>query len=200
MIVCADEERTRHHRGVWFGFGPIASAETVAFAIFETTERDGDELISESFEMKQLVRDQHSLARVACTTETTFLEEVAQRGAATKGALQGVTVASVRELRDMRADVDRGHGRSTKIRSVCVTDNVKPGDFDGHATLGFSEETKTGISEGLRKNLKLRIMEDLSHTFSKIMPAGNTGWVTEELCAKRRLLCLLRVLAAEKAK
>lgn len=190
MVACPEEQSTQHYRGKWHGFGPVADSELVVFAIFGSAVHLGDALNSDRFESRRIARGEHSLARAAFTTNSTFSREVASKNG--KQPFVGVSFARVSELRNLRADIDRGHGDTFSARSVCITDSVEVGDFDGHAAMAFSDETTMGISQGRIGALRVRIIHDLCDTFSNV--EGSASWATDLQYFRRRLLSLLKAL------
>jgi len=120
---CSEEATTQHHLGAAHGYGPVDSAEQVIFAVFESTERDGNRIKANVFQTKQLTRHEFSLGRSKFITKAEF-ESVIAPLLPKQGPLVGIARAQVAEIRALQCDVNGG----TK-RAACVTDRVTPLDY-----------------------------------------------------------------------
>jgi hypothetical protein len=168
MTECVDEQRTRHHRGQWCGFGPVRDREYILYAVFDDTERNGAFLTQKSF-TTNLIQTSESVGRVAYLTRRIFETSIAN------GSSTEITTALVSAIRDLRADV-RANAAIKNVRAVCVIDQVDPGDCDAHATMGYSEAIGPGLSQANLGKLRARIRLDLANTFSEIIPSDRHLW------------------------
>jgi hypothetical protein len=78
-MECADEQVTQY-RGAGQGYGPVRSEERVIFAVFQSTERDGNRAAATTFRNNQLTRYEFSLARLAHITREEFQRNERARG------------------------------------------------------------------------------------------------------------------------
>lgn len=124
--------------GLGYGFGPVSSAESVLFAVFETTKREGDRLIATAFPAEQLARGEVSVTRAAHTSKTEFCTHVIEPLEASLGKLIGVARAEVGALRAIPYIFDDVKPPLTG-KAVRVPDKVVQGDHNGHAALEYSE-------------------------------------------------------------
>jgi hypothetical protein len=164
---CAQEALTQHHLGVGHGHGPVQSDEVVLFAVFETTERQGNRLIQTAFPRKQLNRGEVSLARLAYTTRAVFDQRVIHALEAILGKFVGVARAEVSDLRALNFEVP---GTTPLItgRAVCVLDKVSSADYDGHAALKYAE-SQDALTEKQKRTTRQLIGADLAEAFGDIL-------------------------------
>jgi hypothetical protein len=188
MPECAHERQTCHYRGRWYGFGPVQDNERLILAVFDQTPRSADSLTSNSF--KHLVDNSESVCRAFYVTSQVFETQVAQPGQQTKGAFVGITVASARSIRRLRTDFTMSH-RMITVQSICVTDRVEPGDYDGHATMGFSEPIEA-LGQTLKGKKRLAIRMDLAKEFSRIHEIQDHHWPGHLKVLRFRLASVLR--------
>jgi len=189
MIDCLDERTSQRWRAPWRGFGPVKSSESVIFAVFHSTIREGQRLTSDSFDNKHLKTNAQSLARRRFVTRPTFDRTIVR-----DGVLQGIAVANVASIRALVADVKLNAGEIS-VRSLCILDRVEAGDCDGHATAGYSEQhTALGMSQTQLSKVRARIRLDLADTFSEILNPNGHRWATVWAVLFGRILSVGRVL------
>lgn len=94
MSDCPGERQTQHHRGRWFGFGPVRNNERVIFAVFENTPRHGAELTAKSFDTN-LVSGTQSVARASLVSRATFDLQVVDTGVSAKGPFLGIALGRI---------------------------------------------------------------------------------------------------------
>jgi hypothetical protein len=188
MNDCADEQQTRHYRGKWFGFGPVRDSEHVLFAVFQDTSHAGSSLTEKSF-TSNLTKTSESLARASFVTSSVFNRCIARDRNAV-----GIASAHVSSIRRLRADI-KLNAITKKVRAICVIDKVEPGDCEGHAAMGYVEETAgqsmSPVQIGkIRKNIRM----DLAREFSAIIPTEKHQWPWGVGILARRLVSIVRVL------
>jgi hypothetical protein len=194
MVDCIEESQTQHYKANWYGFGPVRDCERVLFAVFEKTKRDGHRLIENSFDTTSLARHEQSVGRASYLTRGQFDRHVIGGATSRKGAFVGIACADVSTLRALRFRIETPviHGRS-----LCVIDRVVAGDYDAHATIGYSKtSTPEGISQARLGRLRSRIRMDLADAFSEIIEPNGHQWPSRWQVFVRRLTYLIRVLKA----
>lgn len=175
MSHCPGEQRSQHWLGRFGGFGPVNNQEEVLFAVFETTIRKNDRLTDASF-TKSLVKLDQSIARCAYTTRQAFANKVVRRGEQSgKGSFEGVSLAGVERIRELRADI-RLNAETRKVRSLCVLDKVGFGELTAHATMGYSSALEIGLSKEQLGKVRKRIRLDLADVFSEISSTTTRAW------------------------
>ncbi len=174
MIASGEQEQTHHYRGRFFGFGPIADSENLVLAVFEQTKRDGERLSLASFDRKQLVKVNQSIARQQFTRQSVFQAKVVDRGEATKGKFIGVAMISAEKLRSIYCDQFPG-AKPKKTFGFGALDKVESGDFDSHGAFGFLEEAVVPRPREVAALRELLIL-DLASRFSTIFPIGDIVW------------------------
>jgi hypothetical protein len=194
MTYCDGEHRTQHHRGRWHGFGPVRDEETVLFAVFETTVRDGDRLQENSFSHKNLVRCSESLARSSFVTKHIFVRDIGREGKSDKGALIGFCQIGVAHTRELCALITQGH-TSERVRAWCIEDKVEEGDCEGHATLGYAEAMEQfGFNPATIGRLRKRIRLDLAKEFSPVVQIESHAWPSRAVLTLARLWSIARAI------
>jgi hypothetical protein len=194
MIAEGEEDTTQHFRGKWFGFGPIQDEESIAFAVFEKTERNGHRLSLKSFDRKKLAGAEQSIARRALVSKTVFDLEVARKGESSKGKFIGLAVVSAGAVRSIFCE-DWPLAAPKKIFGFGVLDLVEQGDFDAHGTIGFLMEAtvpKTREVGALREFL----MFDLADKFSEIRSINDYDWGSVIGTGAARIATVYRALMA----
>jgi len=192
MVDCVEELHTQHYRGKWHGFGPIFDHERVLFAVFEKTKRDGILLIANSFDSQSLARCEQSIARVSYLTRNQFDLHVAGATTSKKGSLVGVALVDVSRLRALCARIETPV--AVHVRSLCVIDRVEPGDYDAHATIGYSKASAPdGIGETRLGKLRSRIRMDLANAFSDIIDPNDHQWPSRPQVLIQRIASIVRV-------
>lgn len=171
-MECADEQATCHHRGVGHGFGPVQAGEQVVFAVFESTQRDGNRVKATAFLAKQLARRQFSMARIEHITKDEFEAKVIRVQLGRCGPLVGIALASVAALRALKYLFE-----NAEFRSVCVTDHVTEQDFDAHAALGYAESHQR-IPEPKRPKIRAKIHADLADSSANCYQSARSSLVT----------------------
>jgi hypothetical protein len=160
---CADEQTTQHHLGT--GYGPVKGEEHVLVAVFQNTDRDGNRLAATAFKPKVLRRSEFSMARAAYINKAEFEAVVIGPQTAAQGPLLGVVLAEVSKLRGLQFEFQRSY-----CRSVCVTDQVTPQDFEAHAALGYSEtQNSMNLSDKQKKAIRATIHADLADQFGDVL-------------------------------
>jgi hypothetical protein len=176
MPDCDGEQRTRHYRGHWYGFGPVRNEETVFFAVFATTKLAGDRLQENSFSNKNLASGSESIVRSSFVTKQIFVRDIGRDGESKKGSLIGFSQIKVACARELFAPVARGHA-TERVRAWCIEDRVEQGDCAGHATLGYAKtKEQLGLSDKSIGVLRKKIRLDLAKEFSTIIPIENHKW------------------------
>jgi hypothetical protein len=195
-VIDCIELRTHHHKGKWHGFGPIRDCERILFAVFENTKRDGSRLVSNSFDTKSLTRYEQSVGRAFCLMRRQFDLHVVGTVPSKKGRLIGVASIEVSRLRGLRAEIGT-HG-AVHVRALCVIDRVEHGDYDAHATIGYSKaSTPDGISETRLGKLRSRIRMDLADAFSDIIEPNGHQWPSRSHVFIQRIASIIRAFKAE---
>ena len=161
---CADEQVTQY-RGAGRGYGPVRSEEQVIFAVFESTDREGNRVAATAFRNNQLQRSEFSLARLAHITKEEFVLRVVDVHIGTQGSLLGIARASVSALRSLGFVIEDVEWR----RAVCVLDKVTDLDFDAHAALGYADNQQE-LGQKQKANLRARIRADLADIFGVFVP------------------------------
>jgi len=170
MNDCEDEQRTCHYRGKWFGFGTVRDSEHVLFAVFQDTPHAESSLTEKSF-TSNLINTSESLARVSYVTSSVF-----DRCIVRDRNVLGIASAHVSSIRMRRADI-KLNAITKKVRAICIVDQVVPGDCEGHAAMGYGEETAgQGISEAQIGKIRKNIRMDLANEFSAIIPTEQHQW------------------------
>ncbi len=192
MSGCADEGRTLHYNGSWRGFGPVQDGERVLFAVFEGTPLEGSSiLIEKSFSNFNLIRTSESLARTFYVTAKIFWQSIVRRR-----TIIGIACANVSDLRNLVAQIQPPSGIK-QVRAICVVDKVEEGDCDGHAAMGYGEETRgQGMTEGQIGKIRKNIRMDLATKFSTIIPADDHQWPTLRKLLLGRTASIWRVFLA----
>jgi len=193
MSDCLEEHQTRHYRGRRYGFGPVHDGERILFAVFQSTKRDGFQLVQGSFDNQNLSKNSQSVARLGYVTKSLFYRKIADQ--LTKGALVGVSWANVSNIRALRADVKLNKGVA-KVRAICVLDRVDEGDVEGHATMGFAEGTTRNVNQGQIGTISMKIRLDLANAFSSIVPTDSQPWPWAFLMPLKRIASIVRELFA----
>jgi hypothetical protein len=188
MSECVEEQQTRHYRGRWHGFGPVQDDEQLIFAVFDRTARNDDSLMPECF--KQLSGSSESVGRARYVTRQVFDSKIAQPGMQAKGALIGIAIANTRSIRGLRTDITINH-RTASYRSICVTDHVEAGDYDGHATMGYAEPIEA-LGQTLKGKKRMAVRMDLANQFSKIKVVQSHSWPARVAVLGGRLLSIVR--------
>lgn len=153
------------------GFGPLRDAEEVIFAVFETTERDGFKLTSNSFDNGYLKDNCLSLVRGGCVTLPEFDTKAVGVGASKKGPFVGIARARVAKVRGLKAKIESNPGIAG-VRALCLLDVVEKSDVGGHATAGYCDGVTMMVSQsgfgGARagrelSKVRVKIRLDLVH-------------------------------------
>lgn len=192
MCDCPGEWQTQHYGGRWFGFGPVRNNERVIFAVFDSTPLDGGELTANSFDAN-LGKGTQSIARAALVTRATFDAEVVDRGVPTKGRFLGIALAHVFAIRQLRADIVLPDG-THRVRAVCVLDRVDEGEFDGHATMGYSDALGARLSQKQRAIKRAEVRLDLANVFTGVESAEDHAWPNVWELRYWRLVSVIGVL------
>jgi len=161
-LECPEEAATQHYLGAGYGFGPVQSSEQVAFAVFETTERDGNRVKATAFQTKQLKRHEVSLARINYMNIVEFESEMRPL-LTTQGPLVGIARAQVGKIRALDYNVN-----GTSERAFCVTDKVTALDFNAHAALGYSENQEA-LTAKQKSKIRAALHADLADTFGDLI-------------------------------
>jgi hypothetical protein len=168
------------------------NSERVIFVVFGSTPRHGAELTPHSFD-SNLVSGTQSVARASLVTRGTFDGQVVDTGVPAKGPFLGIAVADVFAIRQLTADIvlpDRPH----KVRAVCVLDRVDEGEFDGHATMGYSKALGARLGEKQRGVKRATVRLDLAIVFSETESAEHHPWPSVWDLRFRRLVSVIGVL------
>jgi hypothetical protein len=189
MEGCSCEQRTHHHRGKWYGFGPVDNAEIVVFAVFERSKLDGNLITSDTFDNNDLHRANHSLARPTCCTSAEFRSRVILPGVARNGALVGLARAQASAIRTLAmADItDSG----IQKRAACVLDRVDDGDIEGHAVLAYGEWTNR-LGQKKKGVVRAQIRLQLAEVFGEIVAVQDVPWNSTLGKSLRRCISLWR--------
>jgi hypothetical protein len=163
-MECAEEQVTCHYLGIGHGHGPVRSEEQVIFAVFESTERDGNRVKPTAFPTKQLTRYEFSLSRLAHTTKDEFELKVIEVLIGARGPLVGIACASVSSLRSLSYVFE-----DAGWRAVCVIDKVTDLDFDGHAALGYADNQQQ-LGPKQKTVIRAQIQADLADAFGELVP------------------------------
>jgi hypothetical protein len=194
MTDCPAEMQTQHYKGKWYGFGPLSNCETVIFAVFDTTKRNGSKLDANSFCNRSLTKNTQSLARASFLTRVCFDREIVESGKEEKGALVGVAHAKVDALRKLPAEIPTNSGRK-RVRAVCILDRVDKGDFDGHATAGYAEVIeREDLSQKNVGKVRAAIRMDVANLFSDITSADQHRWPWQIEIVAKRIISIMRVV------
>lgn len=194
MTDCPAEKQTQHYKGKWHGFGPVSSCETVIFAVFDTTKRNGSKLAANSFRSDSLVKNAQSLGRAPYLTRVCFDREIVESGETEKGTLVGVAHAKVDVLRKLRAEIPTNSGRK-RVRALCILDRVDKGDFDGHATAGYAEVTeRENLSQNNLGKVRAAIRMDVANVFSDITSPDQHRWPWQIEIVAKRIVSIMRVV------
>ncbi len=194
MDGCGCEQSTQYKKSGGQGHGPVASQETIAFAVSDkTTIKDG-RLCAASFSVSRMKNSNESIARTSFTTRRDFEEHVVKPLAARLG-FRGIAVAPVGDIRTLAWD-----GSAPPLRAVCVADDVQNEDHDGHAVLGFGETLPTlPTTEKARNNqisyLRGLATANLGKCFGAVTGIDAAPWLNDESLEQSRLgirLALLR--------
>lgn len=188
---CEPESTTQHFRGRWHGFGTVQDHENLFYAIFESTETANGRLCADSFRNKNLIRSIESIGRSSFVTRAVFDDRISSP---TKGKATGISVTVGSSLRALKADIPPGDPAAAKVRSICVLDRVQGGDFEGHATLGYSELINGNLSDKQLGKVRATIRMDLANAFSEARSPAQHDWPRSMEVMMRRLRSIARVL------
>jgi hypothetical protein len=176
MDPCADESRTLHHRGEWFGFGPVRPSEQIIFAVFAGTNRNAAGRLSEdSFSNQKLIKTNESVARSSFITRAIFDKKIGKNNSSGKGAVVGVAYVDVSRIHQLSAEI-ADNNSTYKVRAVCVIDRVEHGDCQGHAAMGYGEATTLVSDPKKMGKLRKRIRLDLANQFSDVITVEKYHW------------------------
>jgi hypothetical protein len=180
-----EELETQHYRGRWYGFGVVRDCEQVRLAVFERTQRNGSRLTAKSFDGKHLAGKNESVARALYITRRVFDQRVATTDVERKGALVGVACADVSRIRSIPAEFKMNLG-TVRLRAFCVLDRVEQGDFDGHATVGYTD-APAGVAQGQLGTVRMAARLELANAFSEVRAPDSLPWPRNWTLFRRRL-------------
>jgi hypothetical protein len=146
----------------------------------------GSSLTEKSF-TKNLINASESLARATFVARSVFDRYIVR-----DRNVLGIASAHVSSIRMRRADI-KLNTITKKVRAICIVDKVAPGDCEGHAAMGYGEETSAqGMSQiqigKIRKNIRM----DLANEFSAIFPTEQHQWPWRLGVLARRLVSIVR--------
>lgn len=190
MEGCSCEQRTLHHRGQWYGFGPVDKTEIVVFAVFDRSKLDGNLITSDTFDNNDLHRANHSLARPRCCTLVEFSSRVLSPGIARDGALVGLARAEVSAIRAL--GITDSADKGIQKRAACVLDRVDDGDIEGHAVLAYGEWTNR-LGPKKKGIVRAQIRLQLAEVFGEIVAVQSIPWSSALGKSLRRCASLWRV-------
>jgi hypothetical protein len=194
MIAAGEQAKTHHYKGKWRGFGPIGDEEIVLFAVFRSTPVNGNRLVAKSFERKKLISADQSISRQYFVRRSVFAREVAENGQRSKGQFVGVATVKAKEVRAISAT----KWPSADPRRICgfgLLDKVEDGDFDGHGTIGFLQDSKIPDTRELGAMREFLIF-DLANRFSDIVTMDDALWSNLGKIAVGRVVSICRAATA----
>jgi len=166
----------------------VRDSEHVLFAVFQDTHHAGSSLTAKSF-TRNLNNTSESLARASYVTRSVF-----DRSIVRDRNVVGIASAHVSSIRRRTAHI-KLNAITKKVRAICIVDKVEPGDCEGHAAMGYGEETAgQGMSPEQIGKIRLNIRLDLANEFSAIIPTEQHQWPWGVGVLARRLVSIARVL------
>lgn len=166
--LCESEKISHHHNQA--GYGPVQNHENILYAVFSRTNLDKtddgkDALFGKSFDKKQLISGDQSVCRLDWTTREEFNEFVVGTN-----DLVGGGYALAEQIRDIAFKTNIKDEAESWKKAFCVLDRVAVGEYDGHATIGYSD-FYTGIqNDAVRGAVGARIRGDLAQLLMPITP------------------------------
>jgi len=85
-------------------------------------------------------------------------------------------------------------GLSQLVREFCVIDSVEPGDYSGHAAVGYCELPPRQINPIYLGKVRKRMRMDLANVFSDIIDINSIVWANVCDIARGRFASIVRSL------
>ena len=152
----------------------MRDSETIVVALFGDKSRVGERLRDADLEDKQLKRRDQSCSRRGWTSAADFSAHVATTRAGIKRNVAGLAAVQVKKLREFRFKVPSSQPEISGP-AICVIDRVEPGDYAGHAAIGYTE-AMNALSDPQKKKTRPLVRLEAARRFGGVESADDFRW------------------------